>query len=94
MRLLILPVTLCALAQNAAAQSQDCKMIADPALRLTCYDKINPPIATYPLPLPKPTHAIPITRPDGTVDYIGGSGPTGEDDAMVNAKLRGICRGC
>jgi hypothetical protein len=94
MRLLILPIALCALSQSAAAESQDCKMIADPALRLTCYDKINPPVATYPLPLPKPTHAIPITRPDGTVDYVGGSAPTAEDDAMVNAKLHGICRGC
>ena len=24
--------------------------------RLTCYDKINPPIATYPIPLPRPSH--------------------------------------
>ena len=94
MRLLILPIVLCALSQSAAAEQQDFKMIADPALRLTCYDRINPPVATYPLPLPKPTHAIPITRPDGTVDYIGGLAPTAEDDAMVNAKLHGICRGC
>jgi hypothetical protein len=94
MRLFILLAALFALSENATAASPDCKTIADPALRLTCYDKLNPPIATYPIPLPKPTHAIPITRPDGTVDYLGGSGPTSEDDAMVNAKLHGICRGC
>ena len=94
MRLLLLLVTLCALTQAAAAESQDCQTIADPALRLACYDKIKPPVATYPMPLPKPTHAIPITRPDGTVDYLGGSSPTSEDDATVNAKLHGICRGC
>jgi hypothetical protein len=94
MRLFLALVIFRALTQSAVAESQDCKTITDPALRLTCYDKINPPIATYPIPLPKPTHAIPITRPDGTVDYLGGSGPTSEDDALVNAKLHGICRGC
>ena len=98
MRLFILPILLGAFlgafTKSAAAESQDCKTIADPALRLACYDKINPPVATYPIPLPKPTHAIPITRQDGTVDYLGGSSPTSEDDAMVNAKLHGICRGC
>jgi hypothetical protein len=93
MRLLVALAALCAFTQGAAAESQDCKTITDPALRLTCYDKINPPVATYPIPLPKPTHPIPITRPDGTVDYLGGSGPVGEDD-IVNAKLHGICRGC
>jgi hypothetical protein len=94
MRLFLLAIMLCTLSQKASAESQDCKTITDPASRLTCYDKLNPPVATYPIPLPKPTHAIPITRPDGTVDYLGGSGPTSEDDAMVNAKLHGICRGC
>jgi hypothetical protein len=94
MRSFLLLVMLCALTQRAAAEAQDCRTIADPALRLTCYDKINPPVATYPIPLPKPTHAIPITRPDGTVDYLGGSSPTSDDDSMVNAKLHGICRGC
>jgi len=93
-RFFVALVTLCAFIQAAAAESQDCKAITDPALRLTCYDKINPPVATYPIPLPKPSHPIPITRPDGTIDYLGDSGPTGEDDALVNAKLHGICRGC
>jgi hypothetical protein len=63
MRLFVALVTLCALTEGAAAESEDCKTITDPALRLTCYDKINPPVATYPIPLPKPTHPIPITRP-------------------------------
>jgi hypothetical protein len=94
MRLFLLAIILCALSQKASAESQDCKTITDPASRLTCYDKLNPPVATYPIPLPKPTHAIPITRTDGTVDYLGGSDATSGDDAMVNAKLHGICRGC
>ena len=80
-----------ALAQTASAETQDCKTITDPALRLTCYDKINPPVATYPIPLPKPSHFIPLTRPDGTP---GSAGSVSEDDATVNAKMSGICRGC
>ena len=43
MRLFVALAALCALIQGAAAESQDCNAIADPALRLTCYDKINPP---------------------------------------------------
>ena len=83
---------ICSLCQAALAETTDCKTIADPALRLTCYDKINPPIATYPLPLPKPSQPIPLmTKPDGTKAYTDSSG---EDDAMVNARMNGICRGC
>jgi hypothetical protein len=77
------------LAPAAFAQTQDCKTIADPALRLTCYDKINPPIATYPIPLPKPSHPIPTTRADGT-----GYDPQNDQDAQARAEMRNICRGC
>jgi len=83
-------VFFCTLPQAALAETQDCKTIADPALRLACYDKINPPIATYPTPLPKPSHFIPLTRPDGTPGYAG---PVDEDDAMVK-RMNGICHGC
>jgi len=81
------------LGQAARAETTECKAIADPAARLTCYDKINPPIATYPLPLPKPSRPIPLaTNPDGTRVYTESTGD--DDDAMVNAKMNGICRGC
>jgi hypothetical protein len=53
-------IATCMLAQAARAETKDCKTIPDPALRLTCYDKINPPVATYPIPLPKPSHFIPL----------------------------------
>lgn len=84
-------IATCTVAHTALAETQDCKTITDPALRLTCYDKINPPIATYPIPLPKPSHFIPLTRPDGTPGYAGS---VSEDDAIVNSKMNGICRGC
>lgn len=78
-------------ADRALAETQDCKTITDPAFRLTCYDKINPPIATYRVPLPKPSHPIPTTRPDGT----GYADPQDDEDALVCAQqMSNICRGC
>ena len=92
MRFLAVTAAICALTGTAWAETQDCKTLTDPAARLTCYDKINPPIATYPIPLPKPARPIPLTRPDGTT----GSADVSEsaDDAVVNSKMNSICRGC
>jgi hypothetical protein len=58
-------------------------------MRLTCYDKINPPIATYPVPLLKPSQPIPTTRPDGA-GYVD---PQHDEEALVLAQTRNICRG-
>jgi hypothetical protein len=91
MRWLVALVALGSLTAAVGAETQDCKTITDPALRLSCYDKVNPPVATYPIPLPKPSHFIPLTRPDGTPGYAGS---VGDDDATVNSKMNGICRGC
>ncbi len=94
MRVVVALIGICALCPAAAAaENGDCKTIADPAARLTCYDKINPPIATYPLPLPKPSRPIPLsTNPDGTRVYTDSTG--GGDDAEMTARMNGICRGC
>jgi hypothetical protein len=89
MRLFLSLVAVCGLCQAARAEIPDCKLIADPATRLTCYDKINPPVATYPIPLPKPT-ARPVPQSART-GYVGSPN---EDEALVNAKMNGICRGC
>ncbi len=96
MRFFALTAAICAFAGTAAAAEtkdwKDCKTLSDPAARLTCYDKINPPIATFPIPLPKPSHSIPLTRPDGTPGAAETS--EGTDDPVVSAKMNGICRGC
>jgi hypothetical protein len=92
MRFLAVMAAICATTGAAYAEPQDCKTLKDPAARLTCYDKINPPIATYPIPLPKPGHNIPLTRPDGTPSSTGVS--DSGDEAIVNARMNGICRGC
>jgi hypothetical protein len=91
MRLLLSLIAVCSLCEGALAEIPDCKRITDPATRLTCYDKINPPIATYPIPLPKPT-ARPRSMPQS--DGTGYVGSTEGDEALVNAKMNGICRGC
>jgi hypothetical protein len=91
MRLFLSLVAACGLCQAARAEIPDCKRIADPATRLTCYDKINPPVATYPIPLPKPT-ARPFSVPQA--DGTGYAGSPNEDDALMTAKMNGICRGC
>jgi hypothetical protein len=92
MKMLAATIAILGMTGTASAETQDCKTLTDPAARLTCYDKINPPVASYPIPLPKPAHSIPLTRPDGTT----GSAEVSEsgDDALVNAKMNGICRGC
>ena len=95
MKLLATIVLLCTLNGTAFAETRDCKTLTDPAERLTCYDRINPPIATYPIPLPKPTHHIPLTRPDGTPGSAGlGESSDSGADTMMNAKMNSICRGC
>ena len=91
MRFIAALIAMAALCQAADAQTTGCKSITDPALRLACYDKANPPIATFPTPAAKPaSRPIPAAKADNTayVDSIG------DEDARVNAQLRNICRGC
>jgi hypothetical protein len=91
MRLLFSLVAIGALSQSAVAEQPDCKTITDPASRLTCYDRINPPIATYPIPLPKPAYpGVPTTGAASAGDID----PSGGEEALMNEKIHGICRGC
>jgi hypothetical protein len=94
MRLFLSLVAVCALIQGcqvSLAQTPDCKTITDPATRLNCYDKINPPIATYPIPLPKPT-VRPLSMPQN--GDMGSTGLPGQDDTAMVTRMNGICRGC
>jgi|SRR5215831_6395510 len=50
----------------------------------------HPPTATYPVPLPKPLQPITTTRPDGA-GYVD---PQHDEDTLVRAQMRNICRGC
>jgi hypothetical protein len=92
MRLLYALAAIGALGQSALAAPPDCKTIADPASRLTCYDKLDPPVATYPIPLPKPTYARPVSP--AIIGDEGYAEPSGGEDAQMNERIHGICRGC
>lgn len=89
MRLFAALVALCALGQAAIAQTPDCKSISNPGARLTCYDKVAPPASSSATAKP-PLRAAPVSKADGAkyVDSIGA------EDALVNARLKNICRGC
>jgi len=89
MRLIALAVLLCALCGSASAQAPECKSIANPGLRLACYDKASPPVASSPVAAP-PSRAVPTSKVDGSkyVDSIGA------EEALVSQKIKNICRGC
>ena len=78
---------------SAPAQTGECRSIADPAARLACYDKAAPAAAASagaavarPLASAKP--------PASTGDSSRNVDSISEEEALVNAKLHGICRGC
>ena len=86
MKRLALLVAICALSQSAFAQTPECKSIADSTARLACYDKSAPPAARARAPL----RAVPASTVDSGkyVDSISA------EDALMNARLKNICRGC
>jgi hypothetical protein len=86
MRLLSTLVVTCALCQTAIAQTPDCKSIADSSARLACYDK-GMPASTAARPAGR---AAPAPRTDNSkyIDTISA------EDAIMNERIKGICRGC
>ena len=89
MRLISTLVLTCALCQAAAAQTPDCKSIADSTARLACYDRGTPPAAS-------PAAARPAVRtsPAPTTDNSKYIDSISAEDAVVNDRIKGICRGC
>ena len=89
MRLFAVLIAICALSQTAAAQTPECKSLANAGARLACYDKAAPPAAASATAKPA-LQAAPASKPDRAnyVDSIGA------EDALMNARLKNICRGC
>lgn len=91
MKLIAIVAAICALSQTAIAQTGECKLIADATARLACYDKASQASGSA---AAKPIAAVPAKLPvskagDGKyVDTISA------EDALMNARLRNICRGC
>jgi len=86
MRLFAVVVALCTLSQAASAQMSECKSITDAGTRLACYDRIAAAPATS-----KPSQR---PAPPPKADVAGNGDSIGAEDAMMNARLKNICRGC
>ena len=82
MKVTALLIAICVLPPAAMAQTPECKSIAAPNDRLACYDKAGPPTKTT----LQPAAAKPSAS--GYVDTISA------EDALMNARLKNICRGC
>jgi hypothetical protein len=89
MRLLAVLVAICALSQTAIAQTSECKSITDSGTRLACYDRIAATAASS-------TTAKPASRtaPPPKADTAAHVDSISAEDALMNARLKNICRGC
>jgi hypothetical protein len=89
MRLLAVLVAICALSQTAIAQTSECKSITDSGTRLACYDRIAATAAS-------PAAAKPALRtaPPPKADTAARVDSISAEDALMNARLKNICRGC
>ena len=91
MRLFAVLVAICALSQTAIAQTPECKSISDARARLACYDKAATPAASTAAAKPAPASAkAPAAKAD-TAKYVD---TISAEDALMNARLKNICRGC
>ncbi len=85
MRLLTALAAACALCQTAMAQTPECKSVSDSAARLACYDRAKPPAAARP-----GTRAAPAPASENA-KYVD---PISAEDALMDQRIKGICRGC
>ncbi len=84
MKIIALFISLCALSQAAIAQTTDCKSIQKPTERLACYDKASPVEKS----------AVRTTTNSSKVDPSNYVDSISAEDAVMNARLKSICRGC
>jgi hypothetical protein len=88
MRFFAALAAICALCQPAMAQAPDCKSMTNADARLACYDKTMP---SSPTAAAKPaSRPAPAAKGD-TAKYVD---TISAEDAMMNARLKSICRGC
>jgi hypothetical protein len=95
MRLFAVLLAICALSQSATAQTPNCKSIAEPGARLSCYDAV----ASTATSAQKPSAAKPAISASskipaakvGAEKYVD---TISEEDARMSAQLKNICRGC
>ena len=88
MRLIAVLAAISALSQTAHAETPDCKSIVNASSRLACYD--NAAAIARSAASKRAPPAAPVVKLDNGkyVDTIG------DEDAVMNARLKSICRGC
>jgi hypothetical protein len=89
MRLLAALIAISALSQTANAEALDCKSISNAGGRLACYDKAAAPVAAS-----AAAKRAPLATPVANVDNGKYVDTIGAEDALMNARLKNICRGC
>jgi hypothetical protein len=92
MRLFAVLVAICALSQTAVAQTPECKSISDAGARLGCYDKAARPAMSA--ATAKPAAPASAKAPAAKVDTAKYVDTISAEDALMNARLKNICRGC
>jgi hypothetical protein len=90
-RIIAALVAICALSQTAVAETPECRSISNPSARLACYDKTNPTAASSATARLPALQAPPARKADTADPYVD---KIGAEDAVMNAQLRNICRGC
>ncbi len=94
MRLVALLIAICALSQPAVAETSNCKSIADPTARLACYDRAVPTASAERPVLVKPAAPSPAKPAASKFDTEKYVDSISAEDALMNARLKNICRGC
>jgi hypothetical protein len=95
MRLFAVFVAICALSQPAIAQTSECKAITDADTRLACYDRIASPARSSAAAKPAPRAVAATGKADaGKADAGKFVDSISDEDALMNARLKNICRGC
>jgi hypothetical protein len=91
MRFFATLVAIGALSQTAVAQTPDCKSIPDPSARLACYDRVAPAASGQSTAARTSMAPRPPAAPADPKEYVD---VISREDALMNARLKNICRGC
>ncbi|MEA2793751.1 MAG: hypothetical protein QOI87_1131 [Bradyrhizobium sp.] len=97
MRFFVIVLAMGALSQSAIAQTPGCKSISESAARLACYDKSAPPAASAAAAAAKPaapSAAAKSRDPASNVNNPKYVDTISAEDAIMNARLKNICKGC
>jgi hypothetical protein len=94
MRFATLLIALCTIPAIAGAQTADCRSVTNSMERLACYDNRPAPPAAR-APSASRAAAPPVAARPVSADQRAPLGDVLEtENAMLDAKIKGICRGC